>query len=212
MSVSILDYGAGNLLSVARSFETQNCDIHFISTPEEILKSERLILPGVGAFKDGMTHLNALRLVEPIREFAASGKPFLGICLGMQMLLDRSYEFGIHEGLGLVEGEVLQIPLHNHNQQKHKIPHIGWNELQAPRGNASWQSTILEHIPVESTMYFVHSFMAIPQKSEHNLAITDYNGISISAVIRKDNIYGCQFHPEKSGENGLTIIKTFLEL
>ena len=176
------------------------------------MNADRLVLPGVGAFKDGMEGLNQLGLIEPILQYASSGKPFLGICLGMQMMLQQSHEFGNHQGLGLIAGEVVSIPKLNHEHKKHKIPHIGWNALHSPAGKEAWTSTILEDIPQQSSMYFVHSFMAVPENMENNLAVTDYNGVQICAAIRKDNMFGCQFHPEKSGEPGLNIIKKFLEI
>ncbi|CAM3027512.1 imidazole glycerol phosphate synthase subunit HisH [Legionella worsleiensis] len=211
-SVSIIDYGVGNLLSVARAFHYFDAQVNIVSTPEEIVKAERLVLPGVGAFADGMKGLTDLNFVEPIKEFAASGKPFLGICLGMQMMLSRSCEFGLHEGLGLINGEVVSIPLEGTDGIRHKIPHIGWNELIASSQGEEWSQTLLKNIPDKSSVYFVHSFMAVPENPQNRLADVLYNGQLISAVIKNDNVYGCQFHPEKSGEVGLKIINQFLHI
>ncbi|CAM2765945.1 TPA: imidazole glycerol phosphate synthase subunit HisH [Legionella pneumophila] len=211
-SVSIVDYGIGNLLSVARSFHYFDTPVHFVSTPEEILKAERLVLPGVGAFADGMKGLTDLNFVEPIKQFACSGKPFLGICLGMQLMLTKSMEFGEHEGLDLITGEVVSIPLHGVDGQRHKIPHIGWNELVRTPYGGDWSDTILKNVSINSSVYFVHSYMAVPTNPKTRLADTLYDGQAISAVIKDGNIYGCQFHPEKSGEVGLKIIQQFLQI
>ncbi|MCZ4692684.1 imidazole glycerol phosphate synthase subunit HisH [Legionella pneumophila] len=211
-SVSIVDYGVGNLLSVARAFQYFDASVNLVSTPEEIMSADRLVLPGVGAFEDGMKGLTTLNLIEPIKQFAQSGKPFLGICLGMQMMLSKSTEFGQHEGLGLIAGEVVSVPSHGVDGQLHKIPHIGWNELVSTSEGEDWCHTILKNIPLNSSVYFVHSFMAMPSNPKKRLADTLYDGQAISAVIKDENMYGCQFHPEKSGEVGLNIIQQFLQI
>ncbi|HAU2056463.1 TPA: imidazole glycerol phosphate synthase subunit HisH, partial [Legionella pneumophila] len=166
----------------------------------------------VGAFEDGMKGLTTLNFIEPIKQFARSGKPFLGICLGMQMMLSRSTEFGQHEGLDLIAGEVVSVPSHGVDGQLHKIPHIGWNELVSTSEGEDWCHTILKNIPLNSSVYFVHSFMAMPSNPKKRLADTLYDGQAISAVIKDENMYGCQFHPEKSGEVGLSIIQQFLQI
>ncbi|HAT8663044.1 imidazole glycerol phosphate synthase subunit HisH [Legionella pneumophila] len=211
-SVSIVDYGVGNLLSVARAFQYFDASVNLVSTPEEIMSADRLVLPGVGAFEDGMKGLTTLNFIEPIKQFARSGKPFLGICLGMQMMLSRSTEFGQHEGLDLIAGEVVSVPSHGVDGQLHKIPHIGWNELVSTSEGEDWCHTILKNIPLSSSVYFVHSFMAMPSNPKKRLADTLYDGQAISAVIKDENMYGCQFHPEKSGEVGLSIIQQFLQI
>lgn len=211
-SVSIIDYGVGNLLSVARAFQYFDASVNIVSTPEDILNAERLVLPGVGAFEDGMKGLTELNFVDPIKHFAQSGKPFLGICLGMQMMLSKSCEFGDHQGLDLISGEVVSIPLKGIDGTPHKIPHIGWNELVSLSENDDWSDTILKNTPQKSAVYFVHSFMAVPTSAKHRLADTLYNGQVISAMIKNENVYGCQFHPEKSGEIGLKIIQQFLQI
>lgn len=211
-SVSIVDYGIGNLLSVARAFQYFDTLVNFVNTPEEIMRADRLVLPGVGAFEDGMKGLTTLNFIEPIKQFAHSGKPFLGICLGMQLMLTKSMEFGEHEGLDLIAGEVVNIPIHGVDGQQHKIPHIGWNELVTTPFGEDWEGTILKNVPVNSSVYFVHSYMAVPSDPKKRLADTMYDGQAISAVIKDENIYGCQFHPEKSGKVGLEIIKQFLQI
>lgn len=211
-SISIIDYGIGNLLSVARAFAYFNAEVKLVQTPEEILKADRLVLPGVGAFADGIKGLQESQLIEPIKEFVKQGKPFMGICLGMQLMLSQSHEFGTHQGLNLIEGDVLPIPMKGANGQPHKIPHIGWNGLSPSVQGSDWEGTILNGLAKEAAVYFVHSYSVVPKNLTHRLADTDYNGLMISAVIKDQNIYGCQFHPEKSGEIGLKIIHNFLTI
>ncbi|KGP63662.1 imidazole glycerol phosphate synthase [Legionella norrlandica] len=211
-SVSIVDYGIGNLLSVARAFHYFDASVNLVNTPEDIMKADRLVLPGVGAFADGMKGLVDLNFVDPIKQFSRSGKPFLGICLGMQLMLTKSMEFGEHDGLDLITGEVVSIPLHGIDGQRHKIPHIGWNKLVTTSYGENWSDTLLKNVPANSSVYFVHSYMVVPSDPKKRLADTLYDGQAISAVIKDENIYGCQFHPEKSGEVGLEIIKQFLQI
>lgn len=211
-SVSIIDYGVGNLLSVARAFHYFGAKVELVSTSEQIMKAERLILPGVGAFQDGINSLNELSLVESIKEFTQGGKPFLGICLGMQMMLTKSSEFGEHFGLDLIRGEVVSIPKRGLDGQPHKIPHIGWNALVPAEQGSKWSCSLLRNVPIHSSVYFVHSFMAVPSNSSVRVADTLYNGQVISAVIQDKNIYGCQFHPEKSGGIGLKVVQEFLQV
>jgi imidazole glycerol-phosphate synthase subunit HisH len=208
--VTVIDYGMGNLLSVSRALEHCGAEVLTTCDPERVAQAERLILPGVGAFADGMAGLRERGLIEPIREFARAGRPFLGICLGMQMMLDSSEEFGNHEGLGLVPGRVAAIPSTGVDGRPHKIPHIGWNKLLMPTPETSWENTILAGLSPGSSGYFVHSYAAVPKYPEHRLADCDYNGILISAVIKSGSHYGCQFHPEKSGEVGLEILRSFI--
>jgi len=212
LTVTIVDYGVGNLLSVARAFTYCGAEVVLTDNPNTIKNAKRLVLPGVGAFADGMSSLQQRNLVSVLQEFAKTERPFLGICLGMQMLMDSSEEFGFHEGLGLIPGKVVEIPKAGHDGVPHKIPHIGWNMLQKPAHQPDWQNSLLADIALGSASYFVHSFMAVPYQQQHRFADTNYNGQIISAVIRSGNIYGCQFHPEKSGELGLQMVKNFLQL
>ena len=209
--VSVIDYGIGNILSVTRAFEHCGAEVRLVHTAEEILDSSFLVLPGVGAFADGMKGLRDRGFIEAIQQYAKIGKPFLGICLGMQMLFDESEEFGHHEGLGLIPGKVAAIPRTDKNGKPHKVPHIGWNGL-IPGKKKSWDHTILEGIKEGECVYFVHSFTAQPLSEQHRLADAYYNGRQISAVASSGNIYGCQFHPEKSGTSGLRMIQNFLNL
>lgn len=209
--VAIVDYGVGNLFSVCRAVESCGAEPVLVETPDQIESAERLILPGVGAFADGMAGLRERNLVDTLVAYGRSGRPFLGICLGMQMLLETNHEFGIHEGLGLIPGSVVAIPPVGMDNQPHKIPHIGWNDL-VPPPETDWRGTILEDIPVETPVYFVHSFTAVPTEASYRLADCFYNGQRISAIVRSGNLFGCQFHPEKSGKMGLQILNNFISL
>ncbi len=208
-SVSIVDYGIGNVLSVKRAFEYVGAEVLFADTAEKISKAERLVLPGVGAFRDGMSELYKRELVKPIQQYCAEDRPFLGICLGMQMMLDESEEFGISEGLGIIPGKVVKIEDTTVEGRYQKVPHIGWNKLEYKE---SVEDTILADIPEEQRMYFVHSYTAKPSEDKFRLADTYYGGRQISAVIKNGKCYGTQFHPEKSGEMGLKIISNFLNI
>lgn len=210
--VTIIDYGIGNLLSVRRACDYCGAEVDFTDSPGGIDKAEHLILPGVGAFADGMSGLRSRGLIEPIRKYAAQNRPFLGICLGMQMMLEVGEEFGKHEGLGLIPGIVTKIPDTGIDGRIHKIPHIGWNALSLPSDIADWTDTILQGVVPGSTVYFVHSFTAQPTHDSNRLSDCCYNGRVISATVRSGNLYGCQFHPEKSGKVGLKILNDFLNI
>jgi glutamine amidotransferase len=209
-SVTIIDYGIGNLLSVSRAFLHLNAKVNFVSTPEEILASDRLVLPGVGAFADGMRELDNRHLSEAIKEYVSKQRPLLGICLGMQMMLSNSEEFGHFPGLNIISGSVKPVPETGVDGVPHKIPHIGWNEIRESQAGNTWSDTIFNEIPKESAVFFVHSYMAVTENPKHTLAVCDYNGQTITAAIHRDMVFGCQFHPEKSGEIGLRVIKNFL--
>jgi glutamine amidotransferase len=211
--VTIIDYGVGNLLSVRRGLEYNNASVLVTGDPEQILKSDRLVLPGVGAFANGMNELIKRDFVSLLSEIAAKGTPILGICLGMQFLLDKSEEFGTTDGLGLIPGTVKAIPSMAHDNQKLNIPHIGWSNIIKPEQKSlEWSGSILEGVNESDALYFVHSFMAQPDNPNHLLAGCLYGGNFIPAVIQSENITGCQFHPEKSGKVGLEILKNFLSL
>ena len=208
--VAVIDYGVGNLLSVSRAFEYCGADVVVTSDPITILAARRVVLPGVGAFANGMQALQARGLDVIVRTVAESHKPLLGICLGMQMLMDESDEFGETKGLGLIPGRVVGIPLTDSAGVPQKVPHIGWSELVQPAGLTSWSGTLLSGIEPGDAAYFVHSFMAQPLDSAHRLADCRYGGRLVTAAIRRNNVSGCQFHPEKSGNVGLAIVRSFI--
>lgn len=211
--VVIIDSGIGNLLSIANALAHIGAEGVLSRSPDQLAHAEAIILPGVGAFKDGMAGLKELGFIEPIREFAGTGRPFLGICLGMQMMFDMSQEFGEHDGLGIIPGRVVRIPDTAADGTAHKIPHIGWNAIHPfSDGVIPQKEKMLKDIPEGANFYFLHSFMCEPDDAKHRVADTFYNGRRLSAIVRKDNLCGCQFHPEKSGDNGLKILKNFLEL
>ncbi|UWG97847.1 imidazole glycerol phosphate synthase subunit HisH [Dehalobacter sp. DCM] len=212
VKITIVDYGMGNILSVQRALEYCGGQVRISDNPRDVKNADYLVLPGVGAFADGMRGLSERGLREAIIDFASRERPFLGICLGMQMMMGKSEEFGIHEGLGLIQGSVVRIPDHDVHGLRHKIPHIGWNALALPGGKESWQGTILEDIKIGDTVYFVHSYTAVPANVSDRLADTFYNGQIIAAAIQSGYLYGCQFHPEKSGMTGLRIINNFIKL
>ena len=209
MQVTVIDYGIGNLFSVGRALEHCGAEVKFTSDPALIESAPRLVLPGVGAFADGMKGLRDRGLVEPIRRYAASGRPLLGICLGMQMLAQVSEEFGEHEGLGLIQGRVVAVPDRTISGASHKIPHIGWNGLLVPAA-VSWNETLLSDTPEGTAVYLVHSYVVTPEDPAQRLADCLYGGHRICAAIRRGSIVGCQFHPEKSGEAGLRILRRFI--
>ena len=211
-NVIVVDYGVGNLLSVARALQTVGGQIELSGDPARIAAADRLVLPGVGAFGDCMAELGRRNLVEPVLRFAASGKPMLGICVGMQVLMEGSEEFGPHGGLALIPGRVSRIPATGTEGAPHKVPHIGWNPLLPKPNSSAWQGTIFNDVEPGATCYFVHSFTAVPADDSHRLADATYGGRVISAAVRKGNVFGTQFHPEKSGPVGLQILKNFLEL
>jgi imidazole glycerol-phosphate synthase subunit HisH len=211
-SVTIVDYGIGNILSVARALEAVGASVNVTTTVEGIENAQRLILPGVGAFAAGMTELKKNHLDIAIINLAHSGVPLLGICLGMQFLMDSSEEFGETAGLGLIPGKVLPIPSHSHDGDLLIVPHIGWSGLERSGDKKNWDNSILANTPIHSDVYFVHSFFSQPNNQGHQLAHCVYGGNSLSAVICKENVMGCQFHPEKSGVIGLNILRTFLSI
>ena len=198
--VGIIDYGVGNLFSLRSSFAAIGVEAFVSGDAAELAKADRLILPGVGAFGDAAQKLRDSGLDAFVKDQAASGKPLMGICLGMQLLFEKSYEYGEHEGLGLLRGQV--VGMNGRLPAELKIPHMGWNALQLTK-----PAKLLED---GSYVYFVHSFYA--ENCEASLAaVTDY-GIPITAAVEQGNIFGCQFHPEKSGNVGLAILKKFCEI
>jgi imidazole glycerol-phosphate synthase subunit HisH len=212
--VVIVDYGMGNVLSVARAVEHCGGEPALSADPAVIATAPRVILPGVGAFRDGMRGLAARNLVEPLRDYARQGRPILGICLGMQMLFDESEEFGRHDGLGVIPGRVQAIANTGADGTPHKLPHIAWTPLELPDGAPEtwWENSILNTIPAGTAAYFLHSFTAVPSDDRHRLADAHYNGRRISAAVRNGRVTGTQFHPEKSAALGLRMLRQFMQL
>ena len=200
--IAMIDYDAGNIKSVEKALLLLGQEVEVTGDPERILKAEKVILPGVGAFGDAMENLKRAGLDEVIRQVAAKRTPFLGICLGLQLLFERSDEAPGAEGLGLLEGEILKIP----DQEGLKIPHMGWNSLHLEHGGRLFRG-----IEEQSYVYFVHSYYLKAKEESIVKASTEYS-THIHASVEKDNIFGCQFHPEKSSEVGLKILKNFVEL
>ena len=201
--IAIIDYGVGNLFSLSCSLNEIGVDCAVTSSPDVIRAADKLILPGVGAFGDAIKKLRQASLDKIIIDEVKSGKMILGICLGMQMLFEKSYEYGEHDGLGLLGGEV--VPMQNEIPRGYKIPHIGWNSLQITKENR-----LFKNIKDGDFVYFVHSYF-VKGCDDSLLALTDY-GSKITAAVEKGNIFGCQFHPEKSGKIGLEILRGFAEL
>lgn len=199
--IAIIDYGVGNLFSLTQSLKKIGADSFVTSDKSEIMTAEKLILPGVGAFGDAAEKLRACGLAEIIKAECKNGKPLLGICLGMQLLFDKSYEYGAHEGLGLIKGEILPL---KDCVEGLKIPHMGWNSL-----NFKDDNPLFKRLGGSAYVYFVHSFYA---KCKEGLSATTDYGVEITAAVRKKNIYGVQFHPEKSGKDGLEILRAFNDI
>ena len=206
MKVTVIDYGLSNLLSVRHAFAHFGAETLLTSDPADVLAAEKLVLPGVGAFKDGMDGLARLGLIEPIRQKAAAGTPLLGICLGMQLLFEKSYEYGEHQGLGLIPG--VMADLKEDIPANLKVPHMGWNSLHLTEKGK--KHPLFKYSKEGDYVYFVHSFYG--KDCDESLLATSEYGIPVTASAANENIMGCQFHPEKSGEVGLRILKAFSEL
>ncbi len=220
--IAIIDYGMGNLRSVEKAFEKVGFDTVVTDKPEIIENADKIVLPGVGAFKDAKDGLQERGLIEPIKNHIKQNKLFLGICLGLHLLFTRSYEDGVHEGLDIVPGEVVRFDadrlnmdntggqrldaLSVVNSQKLKIPHMGWNTIREKK-----EVSVLKGLPVDPYMYFVHSYFVVPDSDEVVAAETEY-GVPFVSMISIDNIFAMQFHPEKSQQYGLAILKNFGEL
>ncbi len=202
--IRIVDYGMGNLRSVQKALERVGCQAVLTQNPDEILNAEKLILPGVGAFGAAMTNLERLGLIEPIRQFIRSGKPFLGICLGMQLLLSESEEQGQFRGLDVIPGKVVKFSKSCNCGSANglKIPHMGWNTLRKTS-----DCPLLNGIPDNTSVYFVHSFY--PEPPKETIAATTNYGTEFCSIIHRDNVYAVQFHPEKSGAVGLRMLENF---
>jgi len=200
--ITIIDYGMGNLRSVQKACEKLGFEAVVSSNSDEIAAAEKLILPGVGAFRDAIAHLQDSGFVEPIKDHINADKPLLGICLGLQLLFDRSYEDGEYEGLGIIPGQVVRFP----SQPGLKVPHMGWNKLQVKQ-----ETPLLNGIPADAHFYFVHSYYVVPE-DDSVLAATSEHGVEFCAMIRRGNLLATQFHPEKSQRVGLKLLDNFGKL
>ncbi len=206
--IAIVDYGMGNLRSVEKGFERFGFTVKVTDNPKDLKGAEKLVLPGVGAFQDAMEGLRQHNLIEPIKDWIRSGKPFLGICLGLQLLFSKGYEDGEHDGLDIIPGKVVRFDFSEDKENgKLKIPHIGWNQISARNEPAP----ILKNVPNNAYMYFVHSYYVCPDNDGVIATETDY-GVRFTSMIWYKNIFATQFHPEKSQQWGLTILKNFGDL
>ena len=202
--IAIVDYGVGNLRSVQKALERVGATAVVTSDPAALDAAQGVVLPGVGAFGDGMDHLRARRLVEPVLRQVEGGKPLLGICLGMQLLFEESEEMGLHQGLELLPGRVVRFP-----DSELKVPHIGWNQLRTMGSRP--EMALLQDIPDGAYAYFVHSYYAAPAEPGDLLATTGY-GLEFASVVGRGQVYGAQFHPEKSQDVGLQLLRNFARL
>lgn len=212
MKVTIVDYGLSNLRSVQNALAHCGAEVKLAADAETVLAADALVLPGVGAFRDGMRSLGERGLIEPIRQKAGQGTPLLGICLGMQMLFDESEEFGTHPGLGLISGRVVKLPAADTGGSPQRVPHIGWEPLLPAAGRTDFSGTVLAGVTPGQECYFIHSFAAQPAHEQDRLADAFYGGRAVCAAAGRGVVTGCQFHPEKSGPVGLSILSQFLNI
>jgi len=207
--ISVIDYDIGNVKSILRALEKVGAEPVLSREDKEILSSDAAVFPGVGAFSVGMENLRRYDLIDTIYRFVETGKPFLGICLGMQILMEESEEFVLTKGMGLLKGRVVRLIVEKSCDEK--IPHVGWNKIEEPE-EKRWKGTIFNSIKNPSSVYFVHSFMAQPSDPADILSTTVYGGNAFCSAVNRGNIYGCQFHPEKSAVTGLRILNDFVGL
>ena len=205
MKITIIDYGMGNLKSVQKAFAVLGFETNIIQSPDALMKADKVVLPGVGAFRDAINTLHETGLSEAIHEVVKRGTPLLGICLGMQLMFDKSYEYGEYEGLGLLPGKIVRFKEENMlqaNGERLKVPHMGWNNLEIVK-----RAPLFERIENENSVYFVHSYY-LETTADIVSGYTNYGG-KIAVAAQKDNVFATQFHPEKSGTVGLQILKNF---
>ena len=211
VNTTVVDLGIGNLMSIIRGLEYYGAEVTVTSDPNIINNSSHIVLPGDGAFKYAMEQIIKKGLLSTLKNLKNSKTVLLGICIGMQILFDESCEFEETKGLGLISGKVVPIPKKSIDGEKISIPHMGWNNLLTTEYFKNWNNTFLEDNKINDEVYFIHSYMAVPSDDSNRVADCIYGGHKIAAVVTKDNITGCQFHPEKSGKLGLKILKKFLE-
>ncbi len=211
-SVTIIDYGLGNLFNLETALRVVGAEVKVTEDPREIESADRLILPGVGAFGPGIEVLRNKSIETAIHRFRDAGRPLLGICLGMQLLMSESEEDGIHRGLDLIPGKVLKFISNQDGKMVCKVPQISWNALMGNgQASRSWKNSILRDVPVGANMYFVHSYYVQAESAHDTIAYTQYCNQKYSSVIARENIFGVQFHPERSAADGLKILKNFLD-
>jgi imidazole glycerol-phosphate synthase subunit HisH len=217
--VAIVDYGMGNLFSVLRACQTVGLEAEITNSTATVRRASAIILPGVGAFGVAMDNLRDLGLIEVIRAAVDDGKPLLGICLGMQLLMAESWEFGHREGLGIIQGDVVKLPEGMSGGCRLKVPQVGWNGIRPVGGGQTieragascWNGTVLQNLTDGDYFYFTHSYYCRPADSAI-LALTEYGSLPFCSAIRRDNVQGCQFHPERSGPQGLQMYKNFASI
>lgn len=208
--VVVVNYGAGNLRSVSQALEHCGATALVTDDPVMISTSRKIVLPGVGAFPAAMQELDRRGLSDAIKEAVGGGGMLMGICLGMQLLFDASDEFGTSAGLGLVPGSVTLIPSAGPDGKMRKVPHIGWNELLPGTGGATWGNSLLRSVPISAPVYFLHSYMANPTSPDDRIADSLADGLPVTAMVQRGDVFGCQFHPEKSGPTGLKVFEEFI--
>jgi glutamine amidotransferase len=211
--ITLLDYGMCNMLNVARAFEHAGAQLHITEDPSDVPAADRLVVPGVGAFQDSMKEVASRGFGDAIRRYVDTGRPLLGICVGMQILFEGSDEFGDHPGLGILKGRVKAIANTTTAGIAQRVPHIGWNHLVEPQGGRDWAGTLLAPLEgADPAVYFVHSFAADPAEPGVRLADCLYGGHRICAAVQRGNVMATQFHPERSGETGLAVVRHFVAM
>jgi glutamine amidotransferase len=206
--IAIVDYGLGNLFSIRQACERVGLDPVIASDTNIIGQADGLILPGVGAFGDAMSGLKTNNLIDPLYSYVKSGKPFLGICLGMQLLFTQSEEFGLHNGLDLIKGTIIKFPKKNSKGEIVRVPQIQWNQIYKNTVEI-WRNSPLKNLNDGAYMHFVHSYYAVPENEETVLSYSEYEGVRYASAVKKDNIIGIQYHPEKSGKSGIEIYQSW---
>lgn len=210
--IAVIDYGIGNVFSVCNALSHVGADVSLTRNISEIRDADRIVLPGVGAFGRAIAALNALGLDEVLSRYKETGRPFLGICIGMQLAMSKSFEFGDHQGLGYIPGAVERIPDRAEDGSPLSVPHIAWTKIQPPETNPdAWRNTPMESFEGgESTVYFVHSYHCATESDSNLLAVANYGGKTLTAAIHTDGFMGVQFHPERSGPTGLKFLERFM--
>jgi imidazole glycerol-phosphate synthase subunit HisH len=207
----IVDYGMGNLYSVHRACEHVGLEAAITASPAEVREADAVILPGVGSMPVAMATLDESGLGDALRAVAERGTPLMGVCLGMQLLMEEGSEFTTHRGLGILPGKVVRFPARDENGAQLKVPHIGWNRVHRPSGYSRdpWLETPLQATPEGEYMYFVHSYLVVPREPNLCVGVSRYGGIEFCSVVARGSVFGCQFHPERSGPQGLQVYREF---